>query len=96
MLPLFSEESPFFSCHGFSLFECSALPWLQRTFSILQFYREVTLMTDKFKRLYDWYEACLQVPAFKSTIVDTDALIANYIGYSNNTANNNCSGLSKT
>ena len=83
----FCSESPFFSSFGFSLFECSSLPWYQRTLSVLKHYRGFVLPIENksFKRLSDWYEACLTVPAFASTLVDHQKLIDNYRGYADNT-----------
>lgn len=95
MMPLFSDSTPFFSAHGFSLFECACLPWFQRTYSVLRTYRDIVLEGSKFKRLHDWYSACLEIPAFANTLVQEQILIENYIGYANNTASNNCSSLNR-
>jgi glutathione S-transferase len=42
MIPYFSQAGPFFSSHGFSLFECSALPWFQRLY-VLKAYRSFNI-----------------------------------------------------
>jgi glutathione S-transferase len=95
MVPYFSNEGPFFSSHGFSLFECSALPWFQRLV-VLKAYRAFSLPdTDPFNRLTLWYNACLRVPSFSRTIVDSSKLISNYAGYANDSGSNNCTQLTK-
>jgi glutathione S-transferase len=62
MQKLFSDESPFFSSFGFSMFECACLPWFQRLYTVLKYYRDFSLPSDKFKRLHDWYAACVEIP----------------------------------
>ena len=95
MAPYFSKEGPFFSRHGFSLFECSALPWYQRI-AVLAAYRDFALPDrEPFPRLESWYRACLAVPCFADTVVDTSRLISNYTGYASNTATSNCAQLTK-
>jgi glutathione S-transferase len=95
MVPYFSNEGPFFSSHGFSLFECSALPWFQRLV-VLKAYRSFSLPErEPFNRLTEWYDACLKVPSFARTIVDSSKLVSSYVGYANNTGNNNCTQLTK-
>lgn len=89
IMALFSAEGPFFSRCGFSLFECACLPLMQRTYSVLKHYRQFSLPQDRFRRLHDWYEACLRVPGFANTVVDEQRLVDSYGGYANNSANNN-------
>lgn len=81
IMGMFTSEGPFFSKFGFSLFECASLPWLQRTYSVLKEHRNFSLPADKFKRLHDWYQACLQVPAFANTLVRDATLIEAYAAY---------------
>jgi glutathione S-transferase len=96
MIPYFSSEGPFFCSEGFSLFECSALPWFQRLV-VLKAYRSFSFPDrEPFHRFTVWYDACLRVPAFARTVVDTSNLIANYIGYATNTADNNCTQITKS
>jgi glutathione S-transferase len=95
MVPYFCNDGPFFSSHGFSLFECSALPWFQRLI-VLKAYRNFSL-PDRvpFNRLAVWYDACLKVPSYARTIVDCSDLISNYVGYANDSGSNNCTQLTK-
>jgi glutathione S-transferase len=95
MVPYFSNEGPFFSSDGFSLFECSALPWFQRIM-VLEAYRSFSIPDrEPFTRFTVWYDACLRVPAFSRTVVDSSNLISNYVGYANNSARNNCTEITK-
>jgi len=96
MASYFAPQGFFSSSHGFSMFEVSCLPWYQRTLSVLRTYRDFVLPDDtcpSCARLSHWYHACLAVPAFADTIVDEAELIANYAGYADNSAANNCSAL---
>jgi glutathione S-transferase len=96
MIPYFSPTGPFFSDHGFSLFECSALPWFQRIV-VLKAYKSFSLPErEPFNRLSKWYAACLTVPSYANTIVDSERLIASYVGYAENTGTSNCSQLTKS
>ena len=54
-------------------------------------YRQFHLSEDKFRRLHDWYDACLRVPGFANTLVDEPTLVESYVGYANNTADSNAS-----
>jgi len=58
-------------------------------------YRNFSPSSPPCVRLSLWYDACLEVLAFSSTLVDEGELVANYSGYANDTANNNCSSLNK-
>jgi len=89
------QTQGFFSSHGFSMFEVACLPWYQRTLSVLKEYRNFSPSSPPCARLALWYEACLKVPAFSCTLVDEGELVANYSGYANDTADNNCSSLNK-
>lgn len=94
----FFEGSPFFSPFGFSLFECSSLPWYQRTLSVLKHYRGFELNSNNcksFKQWETWYSACLDMPGFAKTIVDETRLIDNYKGYADGTATSNAAQLTK-
>jgi len=95
VVPLFSTECRFFSTHGFSLFECACLPWFQRSLSVLKRYRGLVIDEGRFLRLFQWYSAALATDAFSTTIADERALVENYIGYAQNTAENNCSSLNR-
>mmetsp|Transcript_59543 Transcript_59543/g.124415 ORF Transcript_59543/g.124415 Transcript_59543/m.124415 type:complete len:98 (-) Transcript_59543:133-426(-) len=86
----------FFCSEGFSLFECSALPWFQRIV-VLKAYRGFSLPDrEPFNRLALWYDTCLTVPAYARTVVDSSKLVSSYIGYADNTGTSNCSQLTKS
>jgi glutathione S-transferase len=93
MIPYFCNEGPFFSSEGFSLFECSALPWFQRLV-VLKAYRSFSLPDrEPFNRLTLWYDACLSVPAYARTVVDSSKLVSSYVGYADNSGDNNCTQI---
>ena len=96
MAPYFSQTCPFFSDDGFSLFECSALPWFQRIVVIKAYRSFVLPEREPFNRLTAWYEACLAVPSYANTVVDSGRLISNYVGYAENTGTSNCAQLTKS
>mmetsp|Transcript_30733 Transcript_30733/g.82297 ORF Transcript_30733/g.82297 Transcript_30733/m.82297 type:complete len:269 (-) Transcript_30733:212-1018(-) len=95
MVPYFCRDGNFFSSHGFSMFECSALPWFQRL-PVLRKYRGFALPDgEPYRRLTAWYEACLAVPCFARTVVDETRLVQCYVGYANGTGTSNCAQLTK-
>jgi glutathione S-transferase len=95
MTVYFCKDGPFFCSEGFSLFECSALPWFQRLV-VLKAYRGFSLPDrEPFNRLVLWYDTCLTVPAYARTVVDNSKLVSSYIGYADSTGCSNCSQLTK-
>mmetsp|Transcript_18792 Transcript_18792/g.52365 ORF Transcript_18792/g.52365 Transcript_18792/m.52365 type:complete len:197 (+) Transcript_18792:495-1085(+) len=87
LLPLIDPTGPFFVGGSFGLADISIAPWWERLLSVSKAYRGFEVPdTEEFARLHKWYAACLEVQAFKRTIVDQEKLVANYSGYANNSA----------
>ena len=85
-------QGPFFSGKDFGFFECTFLPWFQRMHVILAHYRGFALPDDApwVPRLKKWFSACRARDSFASTMADEAKLVANNIGYANNTGTSVC------
>jgi len=80
-------KGPFFMGENFGYADIALVPWWQRFHIILKHYRNFTIPeSEPFSRIYDWYSACLKIPAYTNTIVDKNRLITDYLGYANNSA----------
>jgi len=83
MAPL--EGGPFFLGAAFSAFDVVLWPHYQRCTTVLAERRQFEI-PPSLTRLHAWADATRVRPSIAATIVDTDRLVANYVGYADGTA----------
>lgn len=81
------HDGPFFLGKEFGYADIVLVPWMQRILSVSKVYRNFEIPNEfPLTKFHTWYNSCLQIPAFKKTIVNQEKLVANYSGYANNSA----------
>lgn len=88
LIDAMSDKGPYFSGSKVSAVDIALIPFVYRIVHLLGHYRDYAIPTEgtQWQRFYDWYEAMLDLPAFKVTATDNDdyqnRLIEFYLPYS--------------
>jgi glutathione S-transferase len=85
-----SSEGFFFG-EKFSLVDIALAPWFQRL-CVLEHYRKFALQKDDLKlmRVWNWWNAVQNYPAYVRTVVDEERLVQSYVGYADGSATSDC------